>query len=149
KSRLTLTGGNRVWGPWQEKYQVWEASLAPHETRTVTAEVGAISDEEAARYTQLIGARPGEEPDIQLIWPRDYQVFQRSSRLKGLFVQSGRVGPPCERVEMRFTGDSVKGPVGGHWLEVPLLPPTQSFDFWLQLPAGGWYKVEVRALKDG
>src|SRR5262249_3623080 len=97
KSRLTLTGGNRVWGPWQEKYQVWEASLAPHETRTVTAEVGAISDEEAARYTQLIGARPGEEPDIQLIWPRDYQVFQRSSRLKGPFVLSGRVGPPCER----------------------------------------------------
>src|SRR5262249_37631503 len=63
KSRLTLTGGSRVWGPWQQKYQVWEAPLAAHEKRTVTAEIGPITAEEAARFAQLVGVKPGEEPD--------------------------------------------------------------------------------------
>jgi hypothetical protein len=144
-----LTGGNRIWGPWQEKYQVWEASLAPHETRTVKAEVGAITDEEAARFTELTGLKPGEQPGIALTSPQDYQVFQRTSRLEGPFVLRGRVLPGCERVEVRLTGKSLRGALPDRWQALTLRMPTRSFDETMLLAAGGWYKLEVRALKQG
>jgi serine/threonine protein kinase len=147
KSRLTLTGGNRVWGPWNQKYQVWEATLTPHETRTATAEVGAITEEEAARFTQLTGAKPGEEPNLPLTSPLDFQVFQRASRLAGSFLLRGHVRPACERAEVRVTGQSLQGGLSGQWQALQLQMPARSFDQALPLAAGGWYKVEVRALK--
>jgi hypothetical protein len=53
RSKLTLTDGTRLWGPWGEGSnqggQVWEANLAPRETRRVVLKVAPVSDAEAAR----------------------------------------------------------------------------------------------------
>ncbi len=87
------------------------------------------------------------EADMTLLSPRSYQVFQRQSRQIGRVVVSGRVVPPCDRVEARVVGKSVIGFLPGAWQPVTLYPVSQAF--WASLPtgAGGWYKVEVRALR--
>ncbi|HEX2952029.1 MAG TPA: hypothetical protein VHV83_21045 [Armatimonadota bacterium] len=50
KTKLTITGGSRVWGPWSGVYPVWEATLAPNETRKA---VLTISDPNAGEQAQL------------------------------------------------------------------------------------------------
>lgn len=54
RSKLTVTAdGTRLWGPWSMEpgpaAQVWEATLAPRETKTVVFKVAQVSDAEAAR----------------------------------------------------------------------------------------------------
>lgn len=41
QAHLTLYGGNRIWGPFLGKYQVWEATLAPKESRRLILKVDA------------------------------------------------------------------------------------------------------------
>jgi serine/threonine protein kinase len=56
RSRLRITGGSRIWGPWEKGFQVWEATLKPRETRRVLLEPGVASEAEAARVTALTAA---------------------------------------------------------------------------------------------
>jgi serine/threonine protein kinase len=58
RSKLTITGGTHIWGPWEKGYQVWQATLKPRETHRVVLEVGVPSDAEAAKVAELTGAAP-------------------------------------------------------------------------------------------
>src|SRR5580658_675726 len=82
---------------------------------------------------------------MQLISPRNYQVFQRSSRRRGQILLSGKVLSPCTRVEARITGRSILGLLPERWIEVPFSPADMSFNSSLPISAGGWYRVEIRA----
>ncbi|HEY6565657.1 MAG TPA: sialate O-acetylesterase, partial [Pirellulaceae bacterium] len=47
------------------------------------------------------------------------------------------------------TGDSLSGPLPGTWQRLPIVASTGAFGAQFSLPAGGWYKLEVRALAAG
>ncbi len=146
-ARLKITGDLRVWGSWSaEKLQVWEASLAPKETRRVVLSAGLATDAEAKEVAALTG-KPVVRASVVVQSPQDYQVFQRRSRLQGQILLRGHVRPECDRVEVRLIGKPLEGALPPGWQPVPLGKGTRAFDHTLPAPAGGWYKVELRALK--
>jgi hypothetical protein len=53
RSKLTIRGGTNIWGPWMGPYQVWQRTLAPHETGLVKLEAGEASEEEAGQAAAL------------------------------------------------------------------------------------------------
>ena len=141
---------SRIWGPWEQKYQVWEASLAPHEKRTVTVEVGLTSKEEAEK-----AAADGGRQARPAVGPRPV----RAAGLSGLPAQDApardrsRCAAGCARrstaLEYRLTGKPLEGARRTNGRPLPSAAGAQTFDATLPAPAGGWYKLEVRALKDG
>jgi serine/threonine protein kinase len=135
-ARLKIMGGTRIWGPWpspRENSQVWHADLAPRETRKVTFQVIGTTDAAAG---------------VSLQSPRDYQVFQRRTRREGAVAVSGRAPPGCDAVEARLTGTSLDGPLPDDWRTVYMAEDRRGFSGTLPTKAGGWYKLEVRALRD-
>jgi hypothetical protein len=149
RAKLKLTGGSKVWGPWEQKYQVWEASLAPKEKRVITVELGLTDAAEAAKLGTLTGITPALATDLTLDAPMDYQVFQRKTKFQGAMTVRGRVRTEYDKLEVRTTGKSLQGVASDQWREIPLKENTRSFEASVPAPAGGWYKVSVRALKDG
>ncbi len=149
RAKMKITGGSKVWGPWEQKYQVWEATLAAKEKRVITVELGLTDAAEAGKLGNLTGVKPALSTDLTLDAPMDYQVFQRRTKLQGAMTVSGRVRSAYDRLEVRTIGKSLQGTVPEAWREVPLTEKARSFEASVPVPAGGWYKVEVRALKDG
>ncbi len=146
---IKFTGGSKVWGPWFQKYQVWEATLAPHEKRTVTVEIGLTSKEEAEKAAAAAGVKPILPSDLVVFTPLDYQVFQRKTRLQGALTVQGRMWRAFDNLEYRLRGKPLEGAVPDQWQKLPSAPAAKAFDASLPAPAGGWYKLEVRAMKDG
>lgn len=58
QSKLTITGGTRIWGPWNGKLQVWQGDVPPKETRKVTFEPAAATAQEAADAARLAAFVP-------------------------------------------------------------------------------------------
>jgi hypothetical protein len=86
---------------------------------------------------------------LTVLSPRNLQVFQRVSRDHGYVIVSGRVKPGCDRVEVRITGTSLKGPLAGEWQPVSVSGKVQGFSAILPTTSGGWYEVRVRAMMGG
>ena len=146
KTKLKVTGGTSIWGPWEGKYQVWDCVLGKGETRNVALEVGAPSPAEAARVARFAPPpKPAVQPDLAVASPSNYQVFQRQSHLRGKIAVRGRVKPACNRVEARLRGTSLAGKLPGEWQDLPLKAVSRSFNAELPADAGGWYVLEVRA----
>src|SRR5207302_2556058 len=77
--------------------------------------------------------------------PRNLQVVQRGANNQGAILVSGRVRAACNRVEARIAG----GSLADRWQRVALDPASGAFRGSFPTPAGGWYRVDVRAtLKD-
>jgi serine/threonine protein kinase len=146
---VRFTGGTKIWGPWEQKYQVWEASLAPHEKRAVTVEVGLSSKEEAEKAAATAGVKPVLPSDLAVFAPLDYQVFQRKTRLQRSVIVHGRIRSAFDNLEYRLTGKPLEGAALEEWQPLPSAAGAKAFDAALSAPAGGWYKLEVRAMKDG
>jgi serine/threonine protein kinase len=149
RAKFKLTGGSRVWGPWEGKYQVWEASLAPKEKRVIAVEMGLTDAAEATKVGDLTGVVPALATDLTLDAPADYQVFQRRTKFQGAMTVRGRVRAAYDRLEVRTRGKSLQGQLPGQWREVPVNASARSFEAPVPTPAGGWYQVDVRAMKDG
>ena len=79
----------------------------------------------------------------------DYQVFQRKTKFQGAMTIRGRVRADYDKLEVRTVGKSLQGPLPDQWREIPKPAKGREFEASVPTPAGGWYKVEVRALKDG
>ncbi len=94
-------------------------------------------------------ARGEDQPEITLLSPRPLQVVQRSTRSGGLVLVSGRVKCECGAVEVRFSGKGIDGDLPDQWQPVRYNPVDRTFMDRVQVPAGGWYKVEVRATHNG
>ncbi|MBP5274386.1 MAG: hypothetical protein ILO36_05565, partial [Abditibacteriota bacterium] len=80
--------------------------------------------------------------------PADWQVFQRTSKKAGYMRLSGKVNVPFDTVRYRISGKSANGEkYTDKWK--PVRVSEKSFDEEIEARAGGWYKVELQALKDG
>jgi beta-glucanase (GH16 family) len=87
---------------------------------------------------------------LALQHPRDYQVFQRNSATQGTVLLFGVTEVDSDAWEYRFEGQDAAGrSLPGVWLRFPTPPLKGKFDFRATVPAGGWYKLEVRTLKQG
>jgi len=75
--------------------------------------------------------------------PQDYQVFQRETQDTGKMEIAGSV-KIAGTFEYRLTGRSRKGELPGDWQLLPVDATTRSFSTKAAVPAGGWYKLEVR-----
>src|SRR5437867_3143039 len=87
---------------------------------------------------------------LSLHSPLDWQVIQRRTLREGDIPVTGRCGVACDRIEVRLTGKTMTGsPYTIDWSRAKLDPVTKDFKTDLATPAGGWYVVEVRALRAG
>ena len=148
RAKLKMTGGSKVWGPWVGKYQVWEASLAPKETghhhrngsdrskrgKQSGCDYGKQTDS-GDRFDAVLTARlSGFSTPHQATWTND------DSRKSSLRLRSTRISEV-----RRFLDWLSERPVGRN----PSKEKTRTFEASVDTPAGGWYKVEVRAMKLG
>ncbi|HVS38389.1 MAG TPA: protein kinase, partial [Gemmataceae bacterium] len=61
-AKMTITGGSRVWGPWEQHWQVWEATLAAREKRQVVIETARTTADEAKQAAATAGVEPPKAP---------------------------------------------------------------------------------------
>jgi len=81
--------------------------------------------------------------------PKDYQVFQRRTRTQGVIRLEGKLTGAEGDVQFRMTGKSMAERLPGNWEKANVDLQKQSFHAEAPVPAGGWYRLEVRAVKDG
>lgn len=153
KSKLQISGSDKLWGPWGG-LQVWEADLAPKEIRELLLVPGTPTAEELKSVAALPApdgaVEPVAEQELTLLSPTEYQVVQRDSAAEGRVRVSGRVKAKCDAVEVHLTGKSASGAdLPDRWKPVPLITATHAFNADVAVPAGGWYKLEVRAEQSG
>ncbi len=146
-SLLKIRGCDKLWGPWQGPHQVCQVSLEPHEEKALTLSIGNLS---AEMREQVRAISPKlSEPKLEVFSPQAYQVFQRSSLAQGMILLNGHTTLPADAIRFRITGDSIDGPLSGKWQAVPLVRATRAFSASLPVAAGGWYTLQVQALKEG
>ena len=95
---------------------------------------------------------PATQPSTGLVVrsPLDFQVVQRDAHGRGDIRVSGRAMVDCDTVELMMAGPDATGIATGHnWEPMALDPVTRTFNEVVSFPAGGWYKVELHAKKDG
>jgi hypothetical protein len=80
--------------------------------------------------------------------PREYQVFQRQSKASGTILVAG-LASAGDRAEARLTGSSSAAALPSDWTPVAIDSQSHRFRGELRVPAGGWYELEVRAMKGG
>ncbi|WP_309707715.1 sialate O-acetylesterase [Armatimonas sp.] len=79
---------------------------------------------------------------ISLSAPQDYQVIQRSSRTKGKLIISGMLAAVPGK------GTTLEARLGeGGWRKLKAKFEGVAFTAALDAPAGGWYRLEVRAMQ--
>jgi len=93
-------------------------------------------------------------PQLRLTSPVEYQVVQRSTRTQGELVVAGEFAatkgePLPDRLEAQVTGKSGFGELPEAWQPLPCDARVPAFRGVLKLPAGGWYRLEVRASRQG
>ena len=84
-------------------------------------------------------------PNITMLSPLDYQVVQRRSKTKGMLLISGELAGFAAKkrtVEARLIVDGRPG----KWRRLSVDQKRQSFEAHWDAPAGGWHRLEVRAL---
>lgn len=144
KLSLSTTGSVRQWG-WRLGSTVWEAALKPGETRVVELRIAPIGEEERAA---LVRAKPSLGV-VRLDTPRELEVFQRGKSDLGVVRVAGRSRVSADQVRWRLTGRDRHGKeLDGRWKEAPV-GPDGAFAASDQVPAGGWYALDLRVLKGG
>jgi hypothetical protein len=92
----------------------------------------------------------GGAAELSLQSPLDYQVFQRAPGGKGAINVRGHTEAEAPQWQYRVAGKSWNGvALDETWRDFPAPPQNGAFDFAITAPAGGWYRLEVRAAKDG
>lgn len=81
---------------------------------------------------------------IEVSVPRDYQVFQRTSRTEGRVRVDGRIDGAFTDVQIRFIGAGTDYDQPRAWRSIAFNGPTHTFAADVSAPAGGWYRLEVR-----
>lgn len=92
---------------------------------------------------ELVDFVIAQSTPLTLTAPLDYQVTQRTSRSKGKLVLRGRLANPQTK------GLTLAARLGeGTWRTLKPKFEGESFTATLDAPAGGWYRLEVRAQRD-
>ena len=82
--------------------------------------------------------------DISVTSPTDYQVIQRNSQNRGIVALRG-TSPKGAKVEWKVIGKSEHGDLPEDWILIPTGQETTKFRADITLPAGGWYRLQLRA----
>ena len=89
-----------------------------------------------------------EKIALILTSPVDWQVSQRQTAEQGQIRLTGRkiadVG-----IEWRLTGKPLHGNLNDAWTALPQLESAPDFSAEITIPAGGWYRLQVRAIHEG
>ena len=104
---------------------------------------GFFQNQELVRFVK---AQAG--PNITMISPLDHQVIQRSSKKKGSMLISGELAgftAKSSTIQARLIVDGQPG----KWRRLTFDSKRQSFAARWDAPAGGWHRLEVRALSGG
>ena len=141
--RLEIEGFTKTWGPWQGSHQVGQVDLKPGEVKKLRIRFAKMTSEQQQVITKLHAPPP--EADLTILSPRSYQVFQRRTKQRGEILVSGRCQLDVERVEMKINGQSEFGDLPEGWNPVPLVSIDHEFNTQVELPAGGWYSLDIRA----
>lgn len=86
---------------------------------------------------------------LSILSPRVHQVFQRQQKLSGRILVSGRVMVGCDEVQASFEGVPLEGKLPSGWQKVTFSAISNEFNELIELPAGGWYSVTIRAISKG
>jgi hypothetical protein len=92
---------------------------------------------------------------LSLTSPLDFQIVQRSTRASGELTVAGSIIAESknaslpEKLEVRVSGKSDFGDLPDKWQPLPCDSRVAAFRGKLMLPAGGWYRLEVRAFRQG
>lgn len=128
--------------------QYAQCGLAPHSKTSYRITLDTASAAEMATIQKML--QPWrEQKEMVLLSPRPWQVFQRQSRFEGAMLISGHIEQPCDALEYRLTGQSLRKALPGKWRPLALSDSKNVFQSWEAVPAGGWYRLELRAKKDG
>jgi hypothetical protein len=92
-------------------------------------------------------AQTGSTGPIDLESPRDFQVFQRQSTASGVVRVAGRALDRCDGAQGRASGKSSYGVLTGAWQTLAFDAASGAFHGDLRVPAGGWYRFELRLLE--
>jgi hypothetical protein len=89
--------------------------------------------------------QPPVLPTVAVVSPSDYQVFQRDTFASGMVVVDLST-PPSDvtAIEFRLVGAPRTGQLDRSWRTIPQLG-TSHYRVELSEPAGGWYRLELRA----
>jgi hypothetical protein len=106
--------------------------------------------EESKKDAAPAPATAQPEADLTILLPRELQVTQRETKAAGHVFLNGRVKADCDKVEAKFSGKGADGKdLPDEWHALTYDAPAKRFQGKAKLPAGGWYKLEVRASKGG
>ena len=144
KHRLEIEGFDKLWGPWQGPHQVVQTTLDPGEQRTLRFQTFEATEAESLRVLSFKAATP--DSDLTVTSPREYQVIQRHSRDSGRVLISGRTKTDASSIKFRFISEALSEEQQV-WRTAGYHPETRKFSQWLTLPAGGWYRLKVAAVR--
>ena len=85
---------------------------------------------------------------LMLDSPLDFQVVQRNAKNFGVLRVSGKLGAAARQadtLEYRLGGDGNRG----EWRKLDVTIKDVSFESLINAPAGGWYRLELRATAAG
>lgn len=82
---------------------------------------------------------------IQLESPQEYQVIQRNAKNTGRLRVGGRLGAKVDLLEYRLG----TGSQPAEWRKLEARLEEGRFEGTIEAPAGGWYRLEVRATNSG
>ena len=149
-SAINTSGDITFWGPWNER-QVIDFNLSPNESKIMTIET------DSSTQTEIISAMEISSPaitfaksgNIVIFSPKNYQVFQRSSKFNGQIYFSGKINVDCDKVFYKITGTGLNNKkYSNSWKELKYNKLNKSFEEYVDAYAGGWYKIEIKAEKD-
>ena len=81
---------------------------------------------------------------IELRSPDEFQVFQRQTIQQGEVLLEGRLIETKGPLQFRLIGKPLAGELPGGWKMLEMLDASR-FKTTLTVPAGGWYRLEIRA----
>ena len=84
---------------------------------------------------------------LSLKSPLNYQVFQQHSRTQGTIRISGGLDADSREVQFSISGKALAGERSLGWQPVRVDSQAHTFYAEVVVPAGGWYRLEVRAVK--
>lgn len=143
------TGGGpvrltRALGP---SNQVLLAEVPQGGSREMTLTVGQIELKNDPETLTLLGAPPLERAAMELYAPADWQVVQRLLTDAGRVRVGGRLTESATAVQARlYSREENAETTTAEWRSLTLDRATRCFEGSLLTAAGGWYRLDVRAL---
>jgi hypothetical protein len=110
----------------------------------------------AVSFACLARAQTNEMVNLNLASPLNFQVFQRQTQTGGkvvieCFLETTLRGTltNLDKLEARLVGKSFDGELSGDWQALPFDNRVRRFRTEIAVPAGGWYRLEVRLIGGG